>query len=88
MAKTTLKEKELQKKKEARRKKGYNDYKLLIGIVLFSFLLQAPAFFALMGSTSEDMNFFGVIMALANIGYIITIVLLACNKKRNSIDKR
>lgn len=85
MAKTTLKEKELQKKKEARRKKGYNDYKILIRIVLFSFLLQAPAVLTLLTRTSVLAVIFGVIMVVANIGYVRATMLLAHNKEELSV---
>ncbi len=87
MPKETLKEKELQREKQLRYQYGYKDFWLLAAIVLFVWLLEAPAIFGLLVSESrKHFNSYGVFMLVTSlVGHISTVLLLAFDKRKASI---
>lgn len=87
MAKQTLKEKELLKQKEERKRKGYKDFWYLLLIVFGVWLLEAPAVAGLLLSNSrQHFNSYGIFMLIVSVvGFLLTVLLLALDKRRASI---
>ena len=87
MAKQTLKEKEELRKREERKKHGYKDFWYLALIVLGVWLLEAPAVAGLLLSESRShFNSYGIFMLVVSVvGFSLTVLLLALDKRRASI---
>ena len=87
MPKQTLKEKEILKKSEERKNRGYKDFWYLLLIVAVIWLLQAPAVAGLLLSDSRShFNSYGVFMLVVSVvGFYLTVLLLALDKRRASI---
>lgn len=87
MAKLTLKEKEIQKKLEDRKARGYKDFWYLALIVLVVWLLETPAIYGLISSESRThFNSYGIFMLVVSVvGFSVTVLLLALDKRRASI---
>ncbi len=87
MPKQTLKEKEILKRKEERKRKGYKDFWYLLLIVFGVWILEAPAVVGLLLSNSrEHFNSYGIFMLIVSVvGFSLTVLLLALDKRRASI---
>ena len=87
MAKLTIKEKEIQKENELRKKRGYKDFWLLLIIVFVIWLLQSPAIFGLISSdTRSHFHSYGVFMiVISSVGFLTAVLLLALDKRKASI---
>jgi len=87
MAKQTLKEKEVLKKREGRKARGYKDFLYLALIVFVVWLLEAPAVYGLILSGSRShFNSYGIFMLVVSVvGFSLTVLLLALDKRRASI---
>lgn len=87
MAKLTIKEKEIQNKNMERKQRGYKDFWLLLGIVVFVWLLESPAIVGLlMSDTRSHFHSYGVFMIiLSTVGFLTAVLLLALDKRKASI---
>lgn len=87
MPKLTLKEKELIREIEKKKKKGYKDFWYLLGIVVFVWLLQLPAIIGLINSdTRSHFHSYGVFMIIiTTIGFLTAVLLLALDKRKASV---
>jgi len=87
MPKQTLKEKEEMRIKEERYAKGYKDYLYLALMVFVVWLLETPAVVGLLLSDSRShFNSYGIFMIVVSvIGFSLSVLLLALDKRRASI---
>ena len=87
MPKLSLKEKQVQKEKQARFERGYKDYWYLLLITVVSWLLESPAVAGLLMSESRNhFNTYGVFMIVAStVGFLSAVLLLAFDKRTASI---
>ena len=87
MPKQTLKEKELAKKIEQRKSRGYRDYLYLLLIVVVVWLLEAPAIIGLLHPESKShFNSYGSFMLIVSlVGFSLTVLLLALDKRKASV---
>ena len=87
MPKLTLKEKEELKVKKERYSKGYKDYLYLALMVFVVWLLETPAVIGLLLSDSRShFNSYGIFMIVVSvIGFSLSVLLLALDKRRASI---
>ena len=86
MPKLSLKEKQVQKEKQARFERGYKDYLYLLLITVVCWILESPAVAGLLMSESRNhFNTYGVFMIVASVGFLISVLLLAFDKRKASI---
>ena len=91
MPKLTLKEKEENKEKELRYKKGYKDFWWLLLITFGVWLFETPAVVGLIlsvtiNNSQEHFYGYGVAMAVVSvIGFLLTVIFLAFDKRAASI---
>lgn len=87
MAKLSLKEKELNRQREEKLKKGYKDFWYLLIIVGVIWILQLPAIVGLlMSDTRNHFHSYGVMMiVITTVGFLTAVLLLALNKNKSSI---
>ena len=87
MPKETIKEKEIKREKQLRYERGYKDFWWLLGIVIFEWILEAPACFGLVSSESRaHFNSYGVFMIVTSfVGHLSTVLLLSLDKRKTSI---
>lgn len=87
MAKLSLKEKELNRQREEKIKKGYKDFWYLLIIVGVIWLLQLPAIIGLlMSDTRSHFHSYGIMMiVITTVGFLTAVLLLALDKRKSSI---
>ena len=86
MPKLSLKEKQIQNEKQARYERGYKDYLYLLLATAVCLLLESPAIIGLLMSESRNhFNTYGVFMIVASVGFLISVLLLALDKRKASI---
>lgn len=87
MAKLTLKEKELNRERQEKMRKGYKDFWYLLIIVGVVWLLQLPAIIGLlMSDTRSHFHSYGVFMiVITTVGFLTSVLLLALDKRKSSV---
>lgn len=87
MAKLSLKEKELNRERQEKLKKGYKDFWYLLIIVGVVWLLQLPAIIGLlMSDTRSHFSSYGIMMIIiTTVGFLTAVLLLALDKRKSSV---
>ena len=87
MAKLSLKEKELNRERQEKIRKGYKDFWYLLIIVGVVWLMQLPAIIGLiMSDTRSHFHSYGIMMiVVTTVGFLTAVLLLALDKRKASI---